>query len=74
MKLTYMSFRYTKACFFFYKMVSKVQIFCIQAHTKIFQYITAYGGKHLKRVLTYLLCTKYHEINVCHLDIQKHVP
>ena len=28
------------------------------------------GGKSLKRILTHILCTKYHEINnICHSDI-----
>ena len=29
--------------------------------------------KCLKRILTYLDCTKYNEINIGHLHIQKHV-
>ena len=28
------------------------------AHTKVFRYIVSYGGKYLKRILTYLCCTK----------------
>ena len=40
---------------------------------KIFRYITAYGGKCLKPILTYLDCTKYNEINISHSDLQKHV-
>ena len=27
----------------------------------------------LKRILTYLYCTKYNEIKIYHLDVQKHV-
>ena len=30
--------------------------------------------KCLKHILTYLLCTKYHEINLYHSGIQKHNP
>ena len=40
----------------------------LQRHIKVFRYIKAYGEKKLK---TY--CTKCNEINICHLDIQKHV-
>ena len=29
------------------------------------------GREFLKRILTHLYCTKYNEINVCHLNIQK---
>ena len=46
---------------------------CLQKHTKVFGYITAYGGKCLKSVLTCLDCTKYNEIDIGHLHIQKHV-
>ena len=31
------------------------------------------GGKFLKHIITYLCCTKYNEINLCHSDVQKHV-
>ena len=67
-----MSFRHTKACFQ-QKTDMKVQICYLQAHTKVFPYITSYRGKFLKRVLTYLCCTKCNEINICHLYIHKHV-
>ena len=30
-------------------------------------------GEFLKRILTYLYCTKYYDINRCTLNIQKHV-
>ena len=33
----------------------------------------AYGGNSLMHVLPYLYSTKYNEITVCHLDVQKHV-
>ena len=33
----------------------------------------AYGGNFLKCILTYLCCTKYNEIIMCHLDVQNHV-
>ena len=43
-----------------------------EAH-KIFRDSTAYGGKFLKRILTYFYCTKNNEIDICHWDIQNHV-
>ena len=46
---------------------------CLQRHTKVFRYITAYGGKCLNRILTYLDCTKYNEINIDPSHIQNHV-
>ena len=42
-------------------------------YTKVFRWITAYGEKCLKRILTYLDSTKYNEINISHSHIQKHV-
>ena len=30
-------------------------------------------GKILKRILTWLCCTKHNEINICHSDVQDHV-
>ena len=51
-------------------MIQKDQIFYLQAHTKVFPYITSYVGKFLKRIL-HLYCTKCNEINICHLDVQK---
>ena len=45
---------------------------CLQRHTKVFRYITAYEEKCLKRILTYLYCSKYNEIDIGHLHIQKH--
>ena len=46
---------------------------CLQRHTEVFQYIKAYmGRKFLKCISTY--CTKCNEINICHLDIQMHIP
>ena len=29
-------------------------------------------GKSFKRILAYLYCIKYNEINICHLGIQKY--
>ena len=43
----------------------------LQRHTKVLRYIKAYAQKNLKRISTY--CTKCNKINMCHLDIQKHV-
>ena len=51
-------------------MIQKVQILCVQAHSKLFQYTELCGRKFLKRILIYLCCTKYNEINVCHFDEQ----
>ena len=31
-------------------------------------------GKSFNRILTYLYCTKYNEINISYSDIQKHFP
>ena len=55
------------------KMVNKRLMVCMQRHTKVFRYITAYGETCLKRILTYLDCIKYNEINRGHLYLQKHV-
>ena len=54
-------------------MIFKVQKFCVQTHTKVFGYITSYEGKISNRILTYLHCAKFNEINLCHFDVQKHV-
>ena len=54
----------------------KVQILCVQAHTKLFQFIASYGegkGKFLKRILTHLFSTKYNLIYMCHLDLETHI-
>ena len=58
-----MSFRNTKACF----PRKIVYIFCMQAHTKVFQYITVFGGG-LNCIITYLYCTKYNKIDTCHIQ------
>ena len=50
-----------------------MQIFCVQADTKVFRYITTDGRKLLKHILTYLHSIKYNEINICHLDVQNHI-
>ena len=31
------------------------------------------GGNFLKRILTYLYCIKYNEINMYHSDVQKNI-
>ena len=31
------------------------------------------GEKFLKRILIHSFCTKYNEIRLCHLDVQKHI-
>ena len=50
----------------------KIQMLWIQAHTKVFPYITSHGGKFLKLILTYLYSIKYNEINVYYLNVQNH--
>ena len=41
---------------------------------KDFRYIMAYeGGGSLRCILTYLSCTKYSDISMRHLNVQKHV-
>ena len=40
---------------------------------KFFLYIAANEGKFSNRILTCLHCTKYNEINVCHLNIPDHI-
>ena len=52
------------------KMVCIRQMVCLQRHTKVFRYISDYGRKCLKRILTYLNCTKYSEIRISHSHIQ----
>ena len=47
-----------------------LQVFFMQAHTTVF---LLYGGKCLKRILTYLYSTRYNEINKGHSYVQKHV-
>ena len=46
---------------------------CPQRHTKVFRYITPMGEKCLKRILTYLDCTKSNEIIIGYSHIQKRV-
>ena len=46
----------------------------LQRHIKLFRYITPYmGRKILKLILTNFYCSKYHEINIHHSDMYKHV-
>ena len=45
--------------------LSRINIFSIQARTKVLKY--------LKCILTYLYCIKYDEINVYHLCMHKNV-
>ena len=44
---------------------------CTEAH-KIFPMHGLWGGGSFKSFLTYLYCTQYKDINVCHSDIEKH--
>ena len=46
----------------------------LQRHTNVFRCITVYAREFLKHILTYLYCTKYNEIDVCHSDTQMYVP
>ena len=57
---TYKSMFYVKK-----KCINSINILHTGSHT--------YEGKHLKRILTYLYCTKCNEISICHSDFQKHV-
>ena len=43
----------------------------IKVHKSFLSLQTMVGG-FLKRILTYLCCIKYNEINVCHSDKYKH--
>ena len=52
------------------KMVHIGLMIRLQRFIKVFRYVTATGRKNLKRILTYLCCTKYSEINIRHLDVQ----
>ena len=46
----------------------------LQGRTVVYRYIQVYGdGEFLKRILTYLCCSKCNETNICHSDAQKHV-
>ena len=54
-------------------MVCTRQLVRLQRITKITKTLRPNGGKCLKRTLTYLSCTKYNEINICHSDEQKHI-
>ena len=45
--------------------------FLLQRRTKFSRYIKAYEEKILKRISTY--CAKSNEMNMCRLDLQKHV-
>ena len=47
-------------------------ICCIQAHTKFSGKILPKKRKFLKRILTYMYFSLYNEINMRHLDVQKH--
>ena len=44
----------------------KVQILCVQVHTKVSRCIASYGENFLKRILTYLYFTKCNKINIGH--------
>ena len=47
--------------------------FSTEAHKNFPIHYGLCGKKILKRILTYLDCTKYNEINIGHSHIQKHV-
>ena len=48
--------------------IHKCNVFSTEIH-KSFPIHYCLGGKFLKRVLTYLSCTKYNEINISHSDV-----
>ena len=50
--------------------VKSTNIICTGSH-KFFRSIASYGGKILKRILTYLYSTKYNEINMCVIQMYK---
>ena len=43
----------------------------MEAHIKVFRYITAYRRNFLKCILTY--CNNYNVINIGHSDVQKYL-
>ena len=53
-------------------MVQTLLIFCTQDHTYVFRSYGG-GGECLKRILTYLYCTKYNEIIMYHSDVYKSI-
>ena len=68
MKLTYV-FQISKSMLPTKNGINTTNI-CIQAFTEIFR---SYGGKCLKRILTYLCSTNYNEISMYHLYIHQNV-
>ena len=44
----------------------------LQRRTKVSQYITTYGEKFLKPILTNFCLTKYKNINACHSHVEKY--
>ena len=55
------------------KMVCMQQTVCLQRHTKFSDTLQPMERKCLKNILTYEDCTKYDEIDIYHLHIQKQV-
>ena len=47
-------------------------IVCLQRHTKVLRYITAFL-KNLKRILTHLYCIECNETNIRHSNVQKNI-
>ena len=51
------------------KMICMALSVRLERHTKVFRYISAYGGggdlNFVKFIVTYLYCTKYNEIKYC---------
>ena len=48
------------------KITQMLEVFCMQAHTKVFW---SKWRKCLKCILAYLLCINYNEIKVCHINL-----
>ena len=71
MKLTYVIQVY-KSIFPMKNGLNSINILYTSFH-KSFPIQYTYGKENLKRILTYLYCTKYNEINAFHLVIQKYV-
>ena len=53
-------------------MVSIEVMVHLQRHIFFSDILRSMEGKRLKRILMFLYCANYNEINICHSDIQKH--
>ena len=57
----------------FLKIIHVGLMVCLQRHAIFSDLLWPMGGKFLKHMLTYLCCSNYNEINMCHSDIEKYV-